>query len=95
MLPREQSNLELSICCCYDVNIYRAVLDPQTLSYYKLEEVDLLTVTSTEARVRVDFLYNVIASHTINVVCVNFVREWRDLQFNNDPELQIFLLGNF
>ena len=30
------------------------------------------------------------ASHTTYVVCVNFIREWRDLQFNVDSERQIF-----
>ena len=30
------------------------------------------------------------ASHTTHVVCVNFIREWRDLQFNVDSERQIF-----
>ena len=29
-------------------------------------------------------------SHTTHVVCVNFVRDWRDLQFNVDSERQIF-----
>ena len=27
-----------------------------------------------------------LASHTTYVVCVNFVHEWRDLQFNVDSE---------
>ena len=27
-----------------------------------------------------------LASHTTDVVCVNFTREWRDLQFNVDYE---------
>ena len=31
-----------------------------------------------------------LASHTTFVVCVNFIREWRDLQFNVDSERQIF-----
>ena len=31
-----------------------------------------------------------IASHSIQVVCVNFVREWQDLQFNVDSEPQNF-----
>ena len=31
-----------------------------------------------------------LASHTIYVVCVNFIHEWRDLQLKVDPELQIF-----
>ena len=29
-------------------------------------------------------------SHTIHVVCVNFIPEWRDLQLNVDSERQIF-----
>ena len=29
-------------------------------------------------------------SHTTHVVCVNFIREWLDLQFNIDSERQIF-----
>ena len=33
--------------------------------------------------------YN-LASHTTHVVCVNFICEWRDLQFNVDSERQIF-----
>ena len=31
-----------------------------------------------------------LASHTTHVVCVNFIREWRVLQFNVVSELQIF-----
>ena len=31
-----------------------------------------------------------LASHTTHVVCVNFIREWRNLQFNVDSERQIF-----
>ena len=34
-----------------------------------------------------------LASHTTHVVCVNFICEWRDLQFNVDSERQI--LRNF
>ena len=30
-----------------------------------------------------------LVSHTTHVVCVNFIREWRDLQFNVDSEWQI------
>ena len=30
-----------------------------------------------------------LASHTTHVVCVNFILEWRDLQFNVDSERQI------
>ena len=29
-------------------------------------------------------------SHTTHIMCVNFIREWRDLQFNVDSERQIF-----
>ena len=39
-----------------------------------------------------------LGSHTTHVVCVNFMREWRDLQFNVDSERQIFeklFHGNF
>ena len=39
-----------------------------------------------------------LVSHTTYVVCVNFIREWRDLQFKVDTERQIFgetFLGNF
>ena len=31
-----------------------------------------------------------IHTYTIHVVCVNFVREWWNLQFNVDSERQIF-----
>ena len=31
-----------------------------------------------------------LASHTTHVVCVNYIRERRDLQFNVDSERQIF-----
>ena len=31
-----------------------------------------------------------LASHTSHVECVNFIREWWDLQFNVDSERQIF-----
>ena len=31
-----------------------------------------------------------LASHTTHVVCINFIHEWRDLQFNVDSERQIF-----
>ena len=31
----------------------------------------------------------VLASHTTHVVCVNFIHEWRNLQFNVDCERQI------
>ena len=31
-----------------------------------------------------------LASHTTHFECVNFIREWRDLQFNVDSERQIF-----
>ena len=30
------------------------------------------------------------ASHTTHVACVNFIQEWRDLQFNVNSERQIF-----
>ena len=32
----------------------------------------------------------VLASHSTHIVCVNFIREWVDLQFNVDSERQIF-----
>ena len=32
-----------------------------------------------------------LVSHTIYVVCVNFIHKWRDLQFTVDSERQIFL----
>ena len=31
-----------------------------------------------------------LVSHTTHVVCVNFIREWWDLQFNVNSERQIF-----
>ena len=31
-----------------------------------------------------------LASQSTHVVCVNFIHEWRDLQFNVDFERQIF-----
>ena len=31
-----------------------------------------------------------LASLTIQVVCIDFIREWRDLRFNVDSERQIF-----
>ena len=31
-----------------------------------------------------------LACHTTHVVCVNFIRVWRDLQFNVDSERQFF-----
>ena len=31
-----------------------------------------------------------LASHTTYIVCVHFIRELRDLQFNVDSERQIF-----
>ena len=31
-----------------------------------------------------------LASHTTHVVCVDFIREWRNLQFNVDSERQIY-----
>ena len=31
-----------------------------------------------------------LASHTTHVVCVNFIRDWRDLEFNADYKRQIF-----
>ena len=31
-----------------------------------------------------------LASHTTHIVCVNFIRDWRDLPFNVDFERQIF-----
>ena len=31
-----------------------------------------------------------LASHTTHVVCVNFIRQRRDLQFNVDSERQFF-----
>ena len=34
--------------------------------------------------------YYLLASHTTHIVCVNFIREWWDLQFNLDSERQIF-----
>ena len=36
-----------------------------------------------------------LAPHTTNVVCVNFIHKWRDLQFKVDSEKQIFFLRNF
>ena len=42
--------------------------------------------------------YN-LASHTTHVVCVNFIREWPDLQFNSTPNDgflgNIFVAGLF
>ena len=32
----------------------------------------------------------VLASHTTHVVCVNFIRQWRDVQFNVVSERQVF-----
>ena len=53
-------------------------------------------MTSTVHGGRIDPLYNVLAFHTTNDVCVNFIREWRYLQFHIDSEWQIFfLLRNF
>ena len=40
-------------------------------------------------------------SHTIHVLCISFIREWRDLKFKVDSERQIFFFfdkrvhGNF
>ena len=31
-----------------------------------------------------------LASHTTHVVCINFIHKWRDLQFEDDSERQIF-----
>ena len=43
-------------------------------------------------------VYN-LASHITHVVCVNFIRDWRDLQFNVDSERKTFFEklfhGNF
>ena len=39
-----------------------------------------------------------LASHTTHFVCVNFIHEWRDLQFTVDSEREIFeklFLGKF
>ena len=39
-----------------------------------------------------------LVSHTAYVVCVNLIHKWRDLQFNDDSERQIFrenFHGNF
>ena len=36
-----------------------------------------------------------LASHTTHVVCINFIREWWDLQFNVDSERQIFFFFFF
>ena len=33
--------------------------------------------------------YN-LASHTVYLVCVNFILEWQDLQYKVDTEQQIF-----
>ena len=46
------------------------------------------TVASTAHRNHIDTLYNVLASHTTYVVYFNFIREWRDLQFNLDSEAE-------
>ena len=55
----------------------------------------LLPVASTVPGGRFDPLYNVLASHITQVGCVNFICEWRDLQFNVDSERQIFLSNFF
>ena len=55
----------------------------------------LSTVTSTIPEGRIDPLYIALASRTTYVVCVNFIREWRDLQFNIDSEGQIFFEKHF
>ena len=34
--------------------------------------------------------YYGLASHITHVVCARFMREWRDLQFKDDSEQQIF-----
>ena len=53
------------------------------LGKIRLEDVHLSTVPSTIHRGRIEPLYNVLASRTTHVVvCVDFRREWRDLQFN-------------
>ena len=36
-----------------------------------------------------------LASHFTNVVCINFIHEWRDLYFNVDSERQIYLRNTF
>ena len=36
-----------------------------------------------------------LASRTTHVVCVNFIRDWRDLQLNVDSEQLIFLRNFF
>ena len=37
-----------------------------------------------------DSLYNALASHTTCIVCVNCIREWRDLQFNINSDYRFF-----
>ena len=31
-----------------------------------------------------------LVSHTTYVLCINFIHEWRDIQFKDDSERQIF-----
>ena len=65
------------------------------LAQVRLEDVYLSIVTSTLPEGRIDPLCNVLASHTTLDMCNNFIRKWRDLQFNVDSERQIFFRNFF
>ena len=56
----------------------------------RLEDVCLSTLTSIIPEGRIDPLYNILCSQGTHVVCVNFIREWRDLEFNIGSERQIY-----
>ena len=56
-------------------------LQKKLSSYYFLTKPNItkkLRVTSEVPGGRIDPLYNILASHTTHVVCVNCIREWRN-----------------
>ena len=60
------------------------------ISLVRLQDVYLSTVTRTVSGGQIYLLYNVLASHTTHVVCVNFILKHQGLQFHFDSEHRFF-----
>ena len=80
----------LNICFCICMTLYTF-----TFPFSDNENFSFRTYTYTYIHTYIIGYYNpsvriTLASHTTHVVCVNFIHEWRHLQFNVDSERQIF-----
>ena len=69
-----------------------SIEDGNILKPYKLPVSFFLVTRSQYAMSEFGIYVRIIdlVSHISHVVCFNFIREWRDLQFNVDSERLIF-----